>query len=166
MKQFATEYSMSWEYIAGFFDGEGCIYRATKKGKVLNHYRLTITQVNTEVLYTIKQFLQDNNIVSRIHERQHLQSPRCRTTTMLVIDNYQNTLPFLNNILPHLIVKKDKAMEAISVLDDSTKWNGRDKTMRYRDTILEMREEHLTYKEIRDLLGVSIGSIWRVAHHD
>ena len=52
--------NMNWEYIAGFFDGEGCIY--IKNSKV----RLQLTQKPIEVLVIIQKFLKENDINSFI----------------------------------------------------------------------------------------------------
>ncbi|HPA25214.1 MAG TPA: LAGLIDADG family homing endonuclease [bacterium] len=43
---------MTWNYVAGFFDGEGSI---TKNG---SGFRITIVQTNKEVLEEIKKFIQ------------------------------------------------------------------------------------------------------------
>lgn len=158
-----TEFApMSWQYIAGFFDGEGCIYRATRNGKQLGHFRLTMTQTSSEVLTRIAQFLEDKYIKTRTSMvKRNGNRSECYT---LIIDNIGNILPFLNNTVPYLIVKRSKAMEAISILNDYQNLNSRDKTTRSKSALLILRNNGLTYKEISKYTGISVGAIWRVVH--
>lgn len=153
---------ISWQYIAGFFDGEGCIYQATKHGRQLGHFRLTITQTEIEVLEKIKGFLEHQGIKSRLNHID--RGGNCKRCHTVVIDNIANVLPFLRSIQPYTIVKRDKTKEAILVLTNYLHLNSRDKTTIHKDKIIKMRDLGYTYKEIRDLLGISVGAIWRVAH--
>lgn len=157
MKQFATEHLMSWEYIAGFFDGEGCIYRFNKNGSKIHSFRAFMSQNNKSPLYAIQSFLTDYNIDSIMYKGG-------RTESQLRITKQQDVLNFLDNILPYLIVKRQKALDTINILTEYMESGGRWKTIKHRGEILEMRKEGLTYKEIKNLLGISVGAIWRVVH--
>ena len=73
---------MNWNYIAGFFDGEGCVtkepaaYRyVTTNGKTHRHHYIypyaEMTQKETGLLEPIAKFLQQQGIASRIYKHNN-----------------------------------------------------------------------------------------------
>jgi len=54
---------MNWDYVAGFFDGEGCVTlykeKTNKWGKAV---KVSITQKDTESLKEIKKFLHNQGL--------------------------------------------------------------------------------------------------------
>lgn len=59
--------NMTWEYIAGFFDGEGSICHNGKG------YRVTIVQTNQEVLDDIVQFSGVGSVIKNHKEKSSLE---------------------------------------------------------------------------------------------
>ena len=120
--------SMDWQYIAGFFDGEGCIFISSRKdictypsrhNKSYNclhrMVRITLSQNDIEVLEKIQEFLTLNNIISSIYTNPN------NIQHQLYISKHDSSLKFLENILPFVIVKKIKTLEAINFIQN-TKW--------------------------------------------
>ncbi len=86
---------ITWEYLAGFLDGEGCF-------KIYGGYpRVTIGQNNLEVLTKIKEFLFLTNTITLSRGCYYLQ-----------INSRYDVEHLIRGVMPHLIVKKDDA-EAI-----------------------------------------------------
>jgi len=106
---------MNLGWLAGFFDGEGCIYiqhntarRVDRKGMHLrNSYQLqvTITQNDKEVLQEIQSVFRGQ--VYRHHGRRCYRWRACSLTA----------LPFLIAIQPYVKIKKDQVDYAIKFLE-------------------------------------------------
>ena len=81
-------------YIAGFFDGEGCI-----SGKTPREYcptvKISITQRRTEILYWIKETLEMGRVYTYC-------------TSHWVITNKKDVGKFINLILPYSKVKREE----------------------------------------------------------
>ena len=95
-------------YIAGFFDGEGCITHRRPKAGGRAYRKVSMSQKDPEVLEAIQTYLG----YGRLRQRKY---PGSGGVWVLHIDNRHNIRDFLTRISPHLIVKREKAME---VLDD------------------------------------------------
>lgn len=107
---------MTWEYVAGFFDGEGWItlYR-TDRNRYGRSVKLGMSQNNREVLFVIKKFLESKGL-----ERIGLYKSHKRKTSCLLIQNKFDIEKFLNGVEPMLIVKAAKCREAREFM--SKKW--------------------------------------------
>ena len=108
---------MTWEYLAGFFDGEGNIYvRDSDEGRK-RAVRISIVNTNTEVLGEIGMFLSGEgiNAVTYTTERDNPAHAECGHLTLT---GAKNIYMFLVKITPHLIVKRDEAFYAIEWLWD------------------------------------------------
>ena len=107
---------MTWEYLAGFVDGEGHI--SVRNGAVNGGVRLNIAQagdVGKCVLLTIREFLLARGItptqVREIHRRPgHLQC------YVLEVTKRAELMKVLKRLLPHLIVKKVVAQDVLRFL--------------------------------------------------
>ncbi len=99
-------YKMSWQYIAGFFDGEGCICHSISNNGY-KRYDISMSQKPIKVLKIIRIFLLRHDIESKIHK------DKCTGVHVVTISGRINKAMFLNRILPYLIVKKDKAEECL-----------------------------------------------------
>jgi len=105
-----------WSYVAGFLDGEGHILVQIKKAKsawgkfcyVVVPY-IYLTQKDTHVLFKIKEFLESEGITSGVYCKD-----KKNNTHRLMISNWKNVIPFVNNTLPYSIVKK---YDLLKVLD-------------------------------------------------
>lgn len=99
-----TPYSgkCNWNYVAGFFDGEGSICSMQYGG-----FRVSIPQKRTEVLYEIQKFLLSRGIQSGIHVRE---------VSMLFFSNRYAVYKFVMKLLPKAVVKATKLEEVRQVL--------------------------------------------------
>ncbi len=96
---------MTWEYIAGFFDGEGTISRNT------SGFRISMPQTNQEVLEKIRHFSGLGNICKVTKRKSHWKD-----SWTYYITKQKNVLIFLKGISPHLVLKKDLADNTIPEL--------------------------------------------------
>lgn len=104
---------MSWQYIAGFFDGEGCITLCRDSSFSPN---VQMTQTEYSVLEIIKMFLEEHDIPSQIYSWRS-QGPNCKQRWDLRIRGGRQTVKkFLENVIPYLIVKKLKAQDTLRTL--------------------------------------------------
>lgn len=122
--------SMSWAYVAGFFDGEGCVdcREKTREDRDFAHrrvFRLTFYQNTRDVLDRINLFLQGEGIeaVVRTHTRPDRVELGHSGSYMLAITGVANVFKCLNGMFPYLIVKEDEASFVIewlfSLLEDA-----------------------------------------------
>jgi hypothetical protein len=93
---------MTWEYIAGFFDGEGAV--VASMGRERAEIVMSITQADKKILETIQQFLSSQGISARIHP--HTDSPWSRKKSWVLMLSTTQALNTLGMLLPHLHVKK------------------------------------------------------------
>lgn len=101
---------MNWAYIAGFFDGEGCI--STRQG-TNNPFRLTIVQSKKNngesLLNEIGGFLSGHQIRSGIHLRNREKCPM----VVLYIGQRRSIVKFLLGVMPYLRVKRILAQDVL-----------------------------------------------------
>lgn len=102
-----------WSYIAGFFDGEGCIY-VNKENRI----RIEISQKRTFVLEEIMKFLNTEGITSIISYSKNDKASELR------INKHREIMDFLEKILPYTIVKKQETENAIKIMTASSVTRG------------------------------------------
>ena len=108
---------MDWNYIAGFFDAEGCINRWVDKSKGKNKHKrysrskLLIVQTSknnkSKILYDFVEFLGYGRIYHRINQ-----------SDILCIAGIKEQYHFLTNIIPLSYVRK---VELISLFNELKK---------------------------------------------
>ena len=102
---------MTWQYIAGFFDGEGCltIRKRSNYKKGFYSWELNICQSlkQSKVLDEIKIFLDREKIKSKIYSSQSRNLGKCEMRR-LIIGRIREIKNFIDKVLPYLIVKKEK----------------------------------------------------------
>jgi len=108
----------SWlNWLAGFFEGEGCILMRISKSKTCNFgYRITpmvsINQCDYEILYKIKDFLEtqkiDTNIIYECRS-----NPNHKDSYSLQIWRRYSVKKFFSLIYPYLLGKKIKQVEIL-----------------------------------------------------
>ena len=111
---------ISWQYIAGFLDGEGSIIVGTTKGNNGDNRGVRIVFVNTnlKVLNYIDNFLKSKGISGVIAEKPQwrikngLHRKRCWHWR---IGRRREVISLLTNLLPYLIIKRSKAIEALKL---------------------------------------------------
>lgn len=97
------------KYVAGFFDGEGSIYICRGKKDWGTQYTLEIsfTNTNKESLDFIKNEFNCGNL-----NKNHEGNEKRKTLYVLRFSSKQAKM-VLEKMLPHLIIKKEKAKIAI-----------------------------------------------------
>lgn len=103
---------LSWKYIAGFIDGEGCIdlQISSYKGDqyrtgiyIRPRLRICLAAVGKEVL-DIMQTNFGGNMSLRKSKNSNWNDSYCWS-----LDGYKLACPFIRNIKNHLIIKKEQA---------------------------------------------------------
>ena len=142
---------LSSQYLAGFFDGEGCIYVSRKKGKKKNPYynvRLSIANTDKRVIDLIENSF--SGFVQRIMKDNR---PNRRPYFVVEIYKRDKVLEFINMIYDHSIIKKEQlsvGKELLLHLKMSKSGTPvEDYIIKYRDNLVAM----LSY------LKVSMGSV-------
>lgn len=102
-------------YLAGFFDGEGSIVTQHyhSKGDQEFHYQhLTLTNTDRDVML----WLHDNLGGGCAMVRQHV-NPKYKPTYTLQFESMLEVKSVLEAMLPYLHIKKDKALEALRLIN-------------------------------------------------
>ena len=104
---------MSWKYIAGFVDGEGCISvrkydnrKYKSKGKHKSHgFRGEIqfgqSQKQDKVMYVISEFLTEKEVQHTFYADNRKKCPM----TIIKMGNKKHLIKILKKIMPYIIVK-------------------------------------------------------------
>lgn len=104
---------LTWEYIAGFTDGDGSVwFRLRGDGRCDCAVEWTQREQHAFVLLEIQDFLSEHGIHSTVRESYGL-----KVQWYLRVNRQMEVLYVLENLLPHLIVKAPKAVETIRVLN-------------------------------------------------
>lgn len=106
-----------WAYLAGFFDGEGCISLHTRYKKDGYRVRLTISQSDPKLKTLYKQ-----TGIGRIHRVEPSGRFKSRPNYQWIINAHKEVELFLSHILPYLRFKKRQARWAILLCDRSLHW--------------------------------------------
>jgi len=97
---------MNWAYIAGFFDGEGCVSRLNKNASHI-YWRIDIVQKDRNVLDEIQKFIRYGKV---------FRSTTGIKKTLIYrygIHKQEQILDFLSNVLPYVVVKKEKVQKLL-----------------------------------------------------
>ena len=140
---------MSWEYIAGFVDGEGSIVK-TKP----TLYRVLIPQTHEGVLIAIKEFSRLGYIYKCATRKAHWKD-----NWVYAISRRNDVLSFLKKVSPYLIVKKELVERCIPIISDlSKKAKERERKLQKRVKVCKiLREQGATYREIAHKLKIDFG---------
>lgn len=103
-----TNTGLQIAYIAGFFDGEGCISGDVKQG-----LRVVIDNTDLQVLQHIGSILQELGISCAISEKKTFK-PQHSRSFRLWFSTYANRKRFLELVQDHLIVKKFQCRLALA----------------------------------------------------
>jgi len=139
---------MTWEYIAGFFDGEGSI---TNNGK---GFRVSISQTNQEVLEAIRSFVGFGFVIKTKKRKEYWKD-----CWVYYITKQKEVYSFLLKVSPFLIVEKRKAESCLPLLKETVrKQQERQIRLKHRiKTIKKLRNKGLTYRAIGKQLGMDWG---------
>ena len=143
---------ITWEYIAGFFDGEGCVMGHNKTP------RISIAQKRPQVLVEIQDFLYEHDIRSQIFTYSTKDISQLRINARLEV------ISFIDGVLPHLIVKKEECEQALGKLSSCkirTKWR-----LSELKKMKDLRTQGMTAKQISILLGRSLRTVEAYCYKD
>ena len=113
---------MDWSYIAGFIDGEGSLilYRYKEKREPFREYlqtRLDMVQSTRPVLEEIRLFLVAKGCLSvSLFAQPNAGFKSTGILYRLSMASKHDLELVLLNVLPYLVVKKQKAVELLEVL--------------------------------------------------
>lgn len=112
---------MSPEYLAGFFDGEGCIdcqrmYPKQNPGILYVRPRIRVAQVETARL--VLDLLQ-KEYGGFIYRREHKKENQNPSVSWEILDKV-GMIKLIYAMLPHLIVKKEQAKLVLWWLDNAS----------------------------------------------
>ena len=144
---------ISWQYIAGFFDGEGSISR------VGNWYRIIISQTHYEVLAAIRLFAQVGHVAKLTKRQAHWKD-----AWIYYIAKQKDVALFLRGIAPYLIVKRQYVIPILSAVDKLvTQQNSRERIARNRKRQAKiLRQRGYSYRKIGRVLGIDWGYARRI----
>ena len=120
---------MNWEYIAGFFDAQGCVgfYTTTKEyrysyvkiPKGRKQRMIIMTQKTRQVLEDIHCFLKSEGIESQIDERKNILNGRVFPFYRLEVRGRASKIKFLEEIKDKVILKRSKVIDALEDLQSA-----------------------------------------------
>src|SRR5689334_11080880 len=97
---------ITWEYLAGFFDGEGCVNYANSGSQRTYRIRLTFSQSRKrgyELLFKIKAFL----------EKEKCKLGKIYTSGYIKDIEKNSTKKIMEALLPYLEIKKLEVQDAL-----------------------------------------------------
>lgn len=99
---------VSWKYLAGLIDGEGCIdVQVTKIGDkfyIRPRLRINMADVAKELLEMCQL-----NFGGHLCKREYEAKPLWSNATSWELAGYKQSCPVLRNIVNHLILKREQA---------------------------------------------------------
>ena len=108
---------MNWAYLAGFFDGEGCVNMASRNDSFFA--RLTFSQSKDcgfTLLNEIREFLLAQGIkVGKVHKGGYSPYTK-RPSWQLQITARSGVFQMLNAMLPYLRIKRPAAQDALRTM--------------------------------------------------
>jgi hypothetical protein len=148
---------MTWDYIAGFFDGEGSF--SMKNGCV----RVAITQTDEVVLNSIKKFANVGNVCMVTKRKSHWKD-----CWVYYITNQKDVFYFLSKIENKVIVKKTKVSLKLPLIKEYLenaveKQFSLEKRGRY---LVKLRSQGLSYREIGEKANIDWGFARRIILRD
>jgi hypothetical protein len=143
---------LSWKYVAGLIDGEGCIDVQVTKGVYVGpRVRVNMSIVARDILELLK-----NNYGGRLEYRVSKNPDNWSDSITWSLNGYKESCCFLRNIVNHLILKKEQARLALWM---ESHIKGQHVSTEVRDTIREefkllKRDSHrLSEKAQENILG-------------
>lgn len=110
---------MTWQYLAGFTDGDGSIYCYENKGGRDVGVRWYQSGDEAWVLVEISDFLNSFGVETVLYEAMASEtSLQKKPSFHLSVRFWRDSLVVINHLLPYLIVKKPNAEVALRYLAD------------------------------------------------
>ncbi|OGM91265.1 hypothetical protein A2755_02605 [Candidatus Wolfebacteria bacterium RIFCSPHIGHO2_01_FULL_48_22] len=144
---------MSWNYVAGFFDGEGSICHNGKG------FRIYIAQTNEDVLKDITDFCGFGKVAKVTKRKKHWKD-----SWIYYIARQEDVYSFIKGVNKFLVVKKGIAQKTIKALDEYfAKKENRKKVLERKISIAEeMRLKGASYRKIGKKVGLDWGYTRRI----
>lgn len=93
---------MTFEYLAGVIDADGSIYIRKKKNKMIPS--ISITSTKLDFLFSIKDFLEENQISSRLKKKPS-KNPNASDCFDLTVDKVLDCQRFIGCLNPFIRLK-------------------------------------------------------------
>ena len=150
---------MTWQYIAGFYDGEGSLIRHGRG----HGFRALISQAHHEVLISIQTFAKMGYIFKNRKRKSHWKE-----SWVYGVSRQKDLYQFLKNVQPYCIVKREKIGYALPIIQKNLAEDKARLRLRERrfNAALGMRQSGYTYRRIGRKLGVDFGYIRRLLKKD
>jgi LAGLIDADG endonuclease len=107
---------ITWQYLAGFFDGEGCVNYANSGSKRTYRVRLTFSQAfprGLVLLNKIKAFLEANECKLGKVTTSGYRRTLDKQGWQLQVTHKASTKKIMEAMLPHLEIKKVEVQDAL-----------------------------------------------------
>ncbi|PIT90505.1 MAG: hypothetical protein COU22_01785 [Candidatus Komeilibacteria bacterium CG10_big_fil_rev_8_21_14_0_10_41_13] len=145
--------NMTWEYIAGFFDGEGCLTR--KQGG----FNLTIAQTHYEVLERINQFVGYGSIF-----KETKRQPHWKDSWVYYIARQEDIYNFLLKLSPLLIVKRDYIKTVLPEIKLKAETINKNRLLAKARVVQakKLRSQGLTYRQMAKIMNIDFGHARRL----
>ena len=142
---------MDWSYVAGYFDGEGhvAMHMCARKKKTT---ALSWHNSHLESLEAMRDFMQAGNITMRLRSNRH------KAVYVLSVTWRADTLRVLNEMIPHLIIKREPAEQLryhlLNFVKDQSPNFGKVAAVSTEQLIQWYHDEGKSYAEIGRIVGV------------
>lgn len=145
---------MSWEYVAGFFDGEGSVVRYKCENE-RTKYGLSIAQVNQEVLQKIVEFTGVGSIYT--YPRNN---PNHSALSTVYIGHHEEQAKFTRNVLPYSIVKAKKLRRCLAFIE-GREWYANAKLRNVDKNQLALEHEQgVSFRRLGEKYGLAPSAIF------
>ncbi len=143
---------ITWDYITGFFDGEGSIaghLQLDSRGGNYHSIRITMVNTNLESLEKIREFIGTGRIF-----KQNPRGPISKKVCYVLTINGRKILPILQELEKKSIVKKAGLNSVIEYIHRTTENSPRGR-LPYKEHIIWLRGRmNFTLDQIAELYGV------------
>jgi hypothetical protein len=150
--RYMSERHISWDFVAGFFDGEGSVVNDNNE-----RYTLNMGNTNREILEVIKDFIGCGNI-HITYQKNNERGAHRKTMYNLRITHHLDCLRVAKELVGRCIIKREKLQEAINYIE-SKKWLNHT-----RPLINVSKEEIYNLYWNKNLTTRQIGEIYNTHH--
>ena len=107
---------MTDEYLAGFFDGEGCFFlgKQEKNGKFYPKAQILLSQSGPEGLVLLEQIQKEYG--GSIYHHLKIGQYKAKKDAYKMWWNREEGVRLIERLLPHLIIKKEAAQTVLTHL--------------------------------------------------
>ena len=161
----------NWAYIAGFFDGEGCLHAISAGGARNGRFRVTISQADDIVLTTLRKiaaFLNEQAIAAYVCAHRH--SPgrnklHWKQLWNLWITHQASIVKFIDGVFPYLEIKRQRAEDyrRLCIMTPSLAGAQSRQAKIARHVFIDLMTSGKTITEIAEMYKMDYSSLWMKA---